>query len=163
MSTSDAASRRNLSLQFNRLIPATTAQVFEAWTNPELLKTWFAPGNMTVPAVRRDLRQGGAYRIEMKGTVAVHNGEQPVGGDDPVVVAEGVYTRLVPGSRLAYTWGGSWDPAEQSHVTVSLFEAAAGTTITLDHQGFESEQSLQVHHSGWQSSLTKLRELFSGS
>lgn len=159
MPNNDAA-LRNLSLQFNRLIPATSAEVFEAWTNPELLKAWFAPGNMTVPAVSRELRTGGAYRIEMKGTVAVHNGEQALGSDDPVVVAEGVYTRLVPGSRLAYTWGGSWNPAEQSHVSVSLFEAAAGTTLTLDHDGFESEQSLQIHHSGWQSSLKKLREMF---
>jgi len=161
MLTSDSAPRRNLSLQFNRLIPATSAEVFDAWTNPELLKAWFAPGSMTVPSVRRDLRTGGAYRIEMKGTVAVHNGERPLAEDDPVVVAEGVYTRLVPGDQLAYTWAGSWDPAEQSHVTVSLFEAPNGTTLTLDHQGFQSEQSLQVHHSGWQSSLTKLRELFS--
>ena len=70
MPTSDAAPRRNLSLQFNRLIPAPAAQVFEAFTDPDLLKAWFAPGNMTVPSVRRDLRPGGAYRIEMKGTAA---------------------------------------------------------------------------------------------
>ncbi|MDP9052537.1 MAG: SRPBCC domain-containing protein [Acidobacteriota bacterium] len=161
MPTSDAISPRNLSLQFNRLIPATAEQIYEAWTNPDLLKTWIAPGNMTVPAVKRNLRPGGAYRIEMKGSAAVHNGQQPLGSDDPVVIAEGVYTRLLPGNQLAYTWGGSWNPAEQSHVTVRLFEAPAGTTLTLDHDGFQSEQSLQVHHSGWQSSLTKLRELFS--
>jgi uncharacterized protein YndB with AHSA1/START domain len=161
MPNSDAVFPRNLSLQFNRLLPATAAQVYEAWTNPELLKTWIAPGNMTVPAVQRDLRPGGAYRIEMKGTVAVHNGEQPLDSEDPVVVAQGVYTRLLPGNQLAYTWGGSWNPAEQSHVTVRLFEAPTGTTLTLDHDGFQSDESLQVHHSGWQSSLTKLWEMFS--
>jgi len=160
---SNPTARRDRSLQFNRLIPATAAQVFAAFTDPNLLQRWFAPGNMTVPAVSRDLRKGGAYRIEMKGTVAVHNGEQPVRGEDPVVVAEGVYTRLVPGCQLAYTWAGSWDPSEESHVTVSLYEAPAGTTVTLDHQGFQSEQSLEVHHSGWQSSLTKLRELFAAA
>jgi uncharacterized protein YndB with AHSA1/START domain len=158
--TSNPTARRNRSLQFNRLIPATAAQVFDAFTNPLLLKSWLAPGNMTMPSVARDLRPGGAYRIEMKGTVVVHNGEQPVRGEDPVVVAQGVYTRLVPGSQLAYTWAGSWDPSEESLVTVSLHETPAGTTVTLDHQGFQSEQSLEVHHSGWQSSLTKLRELF---
>jgi uncharacterized protein YndB with AHSA1/START domain len=155
------AARRSLSLQFNRLIPATSSQVFAAWTDPDLLKAWFAPGNMTVPSVSRDLRRGGAYRIEMKGTAAVHNGDDPLRSDDPIVIAQGVYTRLVPCSQLAYTWAGSWNPAEESHVTVSLFEAPAGTTLTLDHHGFHSEQSLQVHSSGWQSSLAKLRELFS--
>ena len=154
---------RNLSLQLNRHIPATASQVFEAWTNPELLKAWIAPGNMTVPAVSRDLRPGGAYRIEMKGTVAAHNGEAPLSKEDPVVVAQGVYTWLVPSRQLSYTWSGSWDPSEESHVTVSLFEEEAGTTVTLDHIGFHSDQSLQVHHSGWQSSLTKLRELFTAA
>lgn len=154
-------SSRSLSLQFNQLIPASSSRVFEAWTNPDLLKAWFAPGNMMVPSVSRDLRPGGAYRIEMQGTAATHNGEQPLRSEDPVVVAEGVYTRLLPGEQLAYTWAGSWNPAEESHVTVSLFDDPRGTTLTLDHHGFQSEQSLEVHRSGWQSSLTKLRALFS--
>jgi len=151
---------RNLSLQFNQRIPATASQVFAAWTDPELIKAWFAPGNMTVPAVSRDLRPGGVYRIEMQGTVATHNGDAPLRTEDPVVVAHGVYTWLLPGRQLSYTWSGSWDPAEESHVTVSLFEEAAGTTITLDHIGFHSDQSMQAHRSGWLSSLTKLRQLF---
>jgi uncharacterized protein YndB with AHSA1/START domain len=117
MANSDAA-RRNLSLQFNRLIPAPCNLIFEAFTDPDLLKSWIAPGNMT-------------------------------------------FTRLVPGSQLEYTWAGNSDPAEESHVTVSLYESPRGTTLTLDHEGFQSEQSLHNHHSAWQSSLTKLRDLFS--
>ena len=69
----------DLSLQFNQFIPASRSSVFAAWTNPDLLKAWFAPGNMMVPSVSRDLRPGGAYRIEMQGTVATHNGEKPLG------------------------------------------------------------------------------------
>ena len=152
---------RSLSLQFNQLIPATSAEVFNAWTNPDLLKVWFAPGNMTVPNVARELRTSGAYRIEMQGTIAVHNGAESLRNEDPVVVARGVYTRLVPGHQIAYTWAGSWNPTEESHVTVRLLEEPAGTRLTLDHEGFHSEQSLQVHRSGWQSSLAKLQELFS--
>ena len=63
----------------------------------------------------------------------------------------------------SYTWSGTWDPSEESHVTVSLFEEPTGTTITLDHIGFHSDQSMQAHRSGWQSSLTKLRQLFATS
>lgn len=151
----------DLSLQFNQFIPAPSACVFAAWTNPDVLKAWFAPGKMVIPNLSRDLRPGGAYRIEMQGTVAVHNGERPVLSEDPVVVAEGVYTMLLPGRQISYTWAGSWNPAEESHVTVSLFDDPQGTTLTLDHHGFQSEQSLAVHRSGWQSSLAKLRELLS--
>ena len=106
-SESNPAARRSLSVQFNRLIPATSAEVFNAWTNPDLLKAWIAPGNMIVPNVARDLRTGGAYRIEMQGTVAAHNGEEPVSDEDPVLVAQGVYaprarqpTRVHVGGQL---------------------------------------------------------------
>jgi uncharacterized protein YndB with AHSA1/START domain len=147
---------RNLSLQFNRRIPATASQIFEAWTNPELLKAWFAPGNMTVPAFDRDLRPGGAYRIEMKEAAAPQSSAT-------TIVARGVYTWLVPARQLSYTWSGSWDPAEESHVTLSLFEEPSGTTLTLDHIGFHTDQSMQAHCYGWQSSLAKLRQLFTAS
>ncbi|HEY4382484.1 MAG TPA: SRPBCC domain-containing protein [Acidobacteriaceae bacterium] len=154
----------DLSLQFNQLIPAPSARVFDAWTDPDLLKTWFAPGNMTVPRVRRDLRPGGAYRIEMQGVAAAaQQGSQPQAGEDAVVVAEGIYTMLVPGQQLSYTWAGSWNPAEESHVTVSLSEDPRGTALTLDHYGFHSEQSLAMHRSSWKSSLSKLRELLCGN
>lgn len=95
---------------------------------------------MTVPNVDRDLRTDGAYRIEMQGTMAVHNGEESLCREDPVVITQGIYTRLVPGSQLAYTWAGSWNPAEGSYVTVNLLEEPAGTRLTLDHENFKSEQ-----------------------
>ena len=44
-STFAVPTRRSRSLQFNRLIPATSAEIFAAWTEPDLLKAWFAPGN----------------------------------------------------------------------------------------------------------------------
>ena len=153
----------DLSLQFNQFIPAPCDSVFAAWTNPDMLKKWFAPGNMSVPRLSSDLRPGGAYRIELQGTIATHNGEQSLREEDPVMVAEGIYTVLVPGAQLSYTWAGSWNPVEESHVTVSLFEGPQGTTLTLDHHGFHSEQSLAAHRSRWRSSLAKLRKLFSAN
>jgi uncharacterized protein YndB with AHSA1/START domain len=76
------------------------------------------------------------------------------------IVVRGIYTWLVPARQLSYTWSGTWDPCEESHVTVSLFEGHAGTTVTLDHIGFHSDRSMQAHCSGWQSSLAKLSSLF---
>jgi uncharacterized protein YndB with AHSA1/START domain len=120
----DAAPTRNLSLQLNRLIPASTERVFEAWTNPELLKQWFVAGRLMAPAAAA--REDDAQSLSA--------GVAGIGGRDP---------------------------REQSQVTVRLFEAISGTTLTVDHEGFQTDESLEAHHMAWDSSLTKLRELFS--
>jgi uncharacterized protein YndB with AHSA1/START domain len=47
-------------LVVTRLINAPRAKLFQAWTQPELLKRWFAPAPVTTPVVEVDLRVGGA-------------------------------------------------------------------------------------------------------
>ncbi|XXU71553.1 SRPBCC domain-containing protein [Sorangium sp. So ce1151] len=40
--------------------------MFKAWTDPELLKQWFAPEPFTTPVAELDLRPGGANLIVMR-------------------------------------------------------------------------------------------------
>ena len=47
-------------LVLTRVINAPPEKVFKAWTDPELLKQWFAPLPYTTPVVEIDLRPGGA-------------------------------------------------------------------------------------------------------
>jgi uncharacterized protein YndB with AHSA1/START domain len=55
------------SLGVRRIIPAPQARVYDAWTTPELLREWFAPGtDFTVVVHSVETRVGGKYRIEMR-------------------------------------------------------------------------------------------------
>ncbi len=47
-------------LVLTRLINAPREKVYRAWTDPELLKQWFAPKPYTTPVVELDVRPGGA-------------------------------------------------------------------------------------------------------
>jgi hypothetical protein len=54
-------------LMLTRLIDAPREKLFRCWTEPELLKRWFAPLPVTTPVAEVDLRVGGASRIVMRG------------------------------------------------------------------------------------------------
>jgi uncharacterized protein YndB with AHSA1/START domain len=47
-------------LVLTRLINAPCEKVYRAWTEPELLKQWFAPKPYTTPIVEIDVRPGGS-------------------------------------------------------------------------------------------------------
>lgn len=159
----DDVAGNGLKLRLRRVIGADRGRVFEAWTKPEAMRAWFAPGNMTIPSLSTDVRAGGAYRVEMRGSIAVHNGTAENQAMDPVVVAHGVYREIVANERISYTWTGSWDPREESLVLVTLKQVHGGTELALTHEGFLSEQSRNTHQTGWESSLSKLKRLFEAS
>ena len=53
-------------LVLTRIIEAPREKIFQAWTEPELLKQWFAPQPFTTPVVEIELRPGGANLIVMQ-------------------------------------------------------------------------------------------------
>lgn len=100
--------KEDVRLQVTRVIRARRKDVFDAWTKPELMRRWFAPGTMTVAYASADLRIDGAYRVEMKGA------------DDYIHVASGVYKKIIPGELLAFTWSASCDQTADTLVTVEF-------------------------------------------
>ncbi len=53
-------------LSLTRLIDASPDKLFRCWTDPALMKQWFAPKPYTTPLAEVDLRPGGASRIVMQ-------------------------------------------------------------------------------------------------
>src|ERR1700704_6845979 len=78
-------------LVLTRIIDAPPAKLFRAWTDPTLLKQWFAPLPYTTPVAELDVRPGGSAFIVMRG---------PDGKDLP---HHGVYLDVVPDQRLVST------------------------------------------------------------
>src|SRR6185503_8873889 len=119
-------------------------RVFDAWTRPEALKSWAAPGAMTAPVVEVDLRVGGGYRIHMSA---------PDGKEHRVI---GVYREVDPPRRLVYTW--TWETmpdVTDSVVTVEFHNRGAGTEVVLRHEGLPSEERRARHEAGWIGCMTK--------
>lgn len=68
---------------------------------------------------------------------------------------EGAVVEVVPGKRLAFTWGvaegtqAASMPPGSTRVTISLAATATGTRVTLRHAGFPSEAERRDHEGGW--------------
>ena len=138
----------------SRIIRASRARVWEAWTNPEMMKQWMGPANRYCPEARLDVREGGAYFLQIDAKPGVEMPEGAPRGSS----AEGVYTVVEPVDRLQFTWRPSFNPGEESMVTVTFANADGGTEVTILHERVTA-QGCAGYGSGWAGSLEKLDEL----
>lgn len=144
---STSASTAIPAVEVRRTFRATRERVFAAWTRPEQLSQWAAPGPMTGKA-EVDLRVGGRYRIEM---TASDGAKRVVGGAYRVVDAP---------SKLVYTW--QWldrENATEMLVTVEFHARGAETDVVLRHEGFSTEKDRDAHEKGWLACVPKIESL----
>lgn len=152
----DADDPRDLVL--TRLIPVPRRALWRAWTEPELLKQWFAPKPYTTPVAELDVRPGGASLIVMR---------SPEGQDMP---NPGLYLEVVPEERLVVTdaYTGAWVPSQKPFLTVILTFAdeAGGTRYTARarHWTMEDRAAHEAmgFHQGWGRCADQLEELAKG-
>lgn len=141
--TTTSADGRDLIL--TRIMDAPRERVFRAWTDPALLRQWFAPLPYTTPVVETDLRPGGSSLIVMR---------SPEGDEFP---NRGVYLEVVANERLVFTdaFTKAWEPSEKPFMTVVLtFEDLGGKTkytARVQHWSVaDREQHEQMgFHQGW--------------
>jgi glutathione S-transferase len=137
-------------LEVRRIIRAPRQRVFDAWTKVEELKTWHAPGPLTVSLAEMDVRPGGKYRIHMR---------EPDGTEHRV---SGEYHEVDPPRKVVYSWG--WDgdhPVKDSTVTIEFFERGDATEVVLTHSGITHDKERKGHTEGWTSILDKLESKYS--
>jgi uncharacterized protein YndB with AHSA1/START domain len=106
-------------LVLTRLIDAPREALYRCWTEPELLKQWFAPLPWTTPRAEMDVRPGGSSLIVMRG---------PDGTEMP---NRGVYLEVIPNEKLVSTdaYTSAWEPSERPFMTLILtFEDEGGKT-----------------------------------
>lgn len=106
-------------LKLTRIIDAPCEKVYAAWTQPDLIKQWFAPLPWTVSHVESDVRPGGSTVVVMR---------NPEGEDFP---NPGVFLEVVENERLVFTdaYTKAWEPSEKPFMTVILtFEDLGGKT-----------------------------------
>lgn len=145
----------NIMLEQTRVIRAPRPRVYEAWTNPDILKQWFGPARMHCPDATLDVRVGGEYRIDVVPDVLPEAREGEACGERRSS-ALGSYTRVVPNELLQFTWSPDWNVGEESLVTVTFKDATGGTEVTIRHERFATEQSRDGHNNGWAGCLDKL-------
>lgn len=125
--TKTTTSTEGRDLLLTRIIDAPCAEVFKAWTDPALLKQWFAPLPWTTPVVETDVRAGGSSLMVMRG---------PDGNEFP---SQGVYLEVVKDERLVFSdaFTKAWEPSEKPFMTVVL---------TFEDEGDKTKYTARVQH-----------------
>ena len=143
-------------LVLTREVPVSCAQVWAAWTRPELLVQWFTPAPWSTVAAEVDLRPGGLFRTVMA---------DPEGQEQPA--GDGCYLDVVPERRLVWTDAllPGFRPKGSGFMTAGLFlrPSPQGThyRVVVRHTDPEKKQEHEDmgFYAGWGAALDQLVEL----
>ncbi|MFC3075350.1 SRPBCC family protein [Shinella pollutisoli] len=140
-------------LVLTRILAATPAQLFKAWTTPELITRWFAPKPYETPIVEIEPRDGGKFRTVMTGPDGFH------------MDSTGVLLKVEKDRRLIFTdaFGPDWKPTEKAFFCAEVILDDLGNgrtryTAIARHWSAEdcAEHEKMGFHEGWGQVATQL-------
>lgn len=128
----------NQTLRIERTFQAPAERVFDAFTNPEVMRRWFhAEHHWETTEAEADVRVGGAVRVVMLNT----DKDEEYGGG-------GVYTEIDRPRRLVFTW--LWDDNPTSTlIEIEFDEADGATAVRFTHSGLWDDEAVRSHEDGW--------------
>lgn len=154
-------------LVLERTLNAPRELVWKAWTDPALLKQWFAPQPYEISEVELDLRPGGVFRIRMIGPDGFDTGH----GNPGCVLEVAEAQRLVWTSAL----GPDYRPAEMGEgcesfpftAVVTLADTGDGRTLYRAVALHRNAADRDMHASmgfedGWGTCADQLDQLAQG-
>jgi uncharacterized protein YndB with AHSA1/START domain len=149
-------------LVLERVLDAPRELVWKAWTDPERLKTWWAPRPYQTPEVEMDLRPGGIFYTRMTG---------PDGFDSR---GTGCFLEVVEGEKIAWTsaLGPGYRPQDVDAEDCGGFPMTAIITLEDNGDGRTRYKAVALHrneadrethekmgfHEGWGTCADQLGE-----
>lgn len=133
-------------LVLTRIFDVPREKLYRCWSEPNLLKQWFAPKPWSIVEADADLRAGGSSRIVMR---------SPEGQEFP---SPGIYLEVVPNERIVLTdaYVSAWQPSEKPFMTaIVTFEDLGGGktkyTAIARHWTVEDRETHEKmgFHEGW--------------
>jgi uncharacterized protein YndB with AHSA1/START domain len=121
-------STKTLEFKFERTIPASPAEVYDAWLNPKI------PGNPWNAAEKfiLDPKVDGLFYWTLKGTA--HYGR---------------FTEIERPGRIQHTWVSPNTLGQESIVTLAFKKQGEDTLMTLVHSDLPDHELARGHERGW--------------
>lgn len=150
-------------LVITRILDAPIERVWQAWTDPELVRRWWGPHHFSAPEARIDLRVGGRYVFAMLAP-------PEMGGQ--VSYSAGEYLRIEPPHLLEFTQhlsdpeGNPIDPVSigmppdfppEIRTTVSFRARGQVTEVVVTERSWAPGQMAVYSELGMRQSLDKMQ------
>ncbi|MEO5646425.1 MAG: SRPBCC domain-containing protein [Candidatus Paceibacterota bacterium] len=147
-----------------RVFDAPLSTVWSVWTDPEMLKQWWGPHNVSIPECEVDLQVGGKFYIVMKAGEAMG----PYAGTLWPMMA--TFTAVEPEATLAYD-AEAWTEGQKETTTINqtteiTFAEKDGKTVVninavIHTAGSDAGMAVQGMEAGFNQQLDKLNEFLS--
>ena len=137
------------SVRIETYFNTTKEKVWEAWTQPEFVLTWFGsdPNGKGLRA-KMNVEQGGSFEITFKD------------GDGTEHTCMGKYLIVEKFKQLSFTWEWKNEPGVESIVNISLDSINHGTAMTFEHKNLGTA-SAHNYLEGWKETFLKLERVLS--
>ncbi len=119
-------------LVFERTYSAPLVTVWQAWTDPEMLKAWWGPSDVNIPECEIDLRVGGRMYLVME----AGEGMGPFKGTRWPM--EATFTVVEEPSKLSYT-AKAWTEGQEETTTIEQVNE-----LTLTHENGKTKVELKA-------------------
>jgi uncharacterized protein YndB with AHSA1/START domain len=119
-------------LVFERTYDASPETVWQAWTNPDMIKQWWGPNNVTIPECEVDLRVGGKIYIVMEAGEAMG----PYKGTKWPML--GKFTVVDSNAKLSYNVK-AWTEGQNEETTIDQT-----TELTLTEEGGKTKLKIRA-------------------
>lgn len=141
--------KNNTIIQCKRVFKHPVHRVFGAFLDPEKVKLWFGPKEFSIGKVNLNPEVNGALEIEM------------ITPKNDVLWVKGVYTEIVPETRIAYTFIYEPDGPNLGKTLVTVhFKAVSDleTEVQLVHTIYKTINP-EGRAKGWEAGFDKLEIL----
>ena len=148
-----------------RHIPAAPKVVWDLWTTPEGISSWWGPVDSSVTVSSMDVSVGGKlfYELSITGADYVHQIQDM--GVSTVLKGECVYTEVVPQRRLAYRHLSNIFPGVEPYwneIAVDLHDSPSGVGMVITWAPLHDEEFTRQLAGVWEEELAALVTLARG-
>jgi uncharacterized protein YndB with AHSA1/START domain len=144
--------------RITRHIRAPRKRVYRALLDPESVRQWMVPDQMSSRIHSFEAHEGGTFRISLTYDLPTAAGKTGSRTD----TFHGRFVRLVPGSEVVQTVEFETDdPAMQGEMTITytLADSGAGTDLVGLHENVPPGVAPADNELGWSMSIDKLAQL----
>jgi uncharacterized protein YndB with AHSA1/START domain len=136
-------------VQVRRRVSARAEQIFDLWTQPDLMVRWMSPFPGAVDCkASSDLRPGGAFSLVMSSGEASRE-------------VTGTYVQIERPRKLVFTWMGPLTNNVNTLVTLELNPRGDETDLVLTHERLPTPEMHVGHTKGWGNILDHLADVVS--
>ena len=139
------SSSNSLQLEHHFLHPPS--KVWQAWTDPAVVKMWFGsdPNGIVLDATL-DVRVNGSFRVKFSNS------------DGTEYIAKGIYKNVETNRKLSFTWGWEDRPSIIESISLEFKGETQGTVMSFTHHDIDKDTA-HNYAEGWRSTFKKLEKV----